>query len=154
MKAVNSIPVPMKLNSFCAFFPCQMDWKGRGTEYDKDGNVTGITKAYGKKYVCERRYYGKCHGPGTYTSFNGTKYVGGWKARKKHGQGNMTMADGSKCVGQWKDDRPHGYGTLTWPDGQRYVGEWKNGDPWEGTQYDKDGNVIVTYSEGVGKSAN
>ena len=28
VKAVNSIPVPMKLNSFCAFFPPQMDWRG------------------------------------------------------------------------------------------------------------------------------
>ena len=28
VKAVNSIPVPRKLNSFCAFFPPQMDWRG------------------------------------------------------------------------------------------------------------------------------
>ena len=47
----------------------------------------------------------------------------------------------------------HGQGTFTSPDGDKYVGEWKEGNPWEGTEYDKDGNVIATYSAGVKKLA-
>ena len=43
----------------------------------------------------------------------------------------------------------HGQGTFTYADGSKYVGEWKDGNPWKGTEYDKDGNVIGTYSEGV-----
>ena len=39
--------------------------------------------------------------------------------------------------------------TYTYPDGSTYVGEWKEHYEWEGTEYDKDGNVIATYSEGV-----
>ena len=48
----------------------------------------------------------------------------------------------------------HGHGTWTWTNGSKCVGEWKDGKPWEGTKYDKDGNVTATYSEGVKKSAN
>jgi hypothetical protein len=28
------------------------------------------------------------------------------------------------------------------------VGKWKDGRSWDGTQYDKDDNVIATYSKG------
>ena len=45
-------------------------------------------------------------------------------------------------------------GTETYASGNKYVGEYKDGKPWEGTGYEKDGNVAFTYSEGVSKSAN
>ena len=45
-------------------------------------------------------------------------------------------------------------GTGTWSDGRKYVGELKDDKKWEGTHYDKDGNVIATYSEGVKKPVN
>ena len=44
--------------------------------------------------------------------------------------------------------------TRTRLDGEKYVGEWKDGKYWEGTGYEKDGNVAFTYSEGVSKFAN
>ena len=48
----------------------------------------------------------------------------------------------------------HGQGTFTYVDGSKYVGEVKENMPWKGTSYDKDGNVIATYSKGRRKSAN
>ena len=133
---------------------------------------------------------GKEHGQGVYTYANGDKYVGEHKDGKRHGQGTLTWADGTKYVGEWKDEdkwqgtqydkdgnvtatysegvaefvgeyvgelkdgKKHGQGALTYVSGRRYVGEWKDGKPWEGTGYEKDGNVAFTYSEGVSKSAN
>ena len=35
--------------------------------------------------------------------------------------------------------------------GVRYVGYIMNGAPWEGTEYDRDGNITATYSSGVRK---
>ena len=66
-----------------------------------------------------------------------------------HGQGTYTSADGAVYVGEFKDGKQNGQGTLTSPDGSEYVGEYKNDNPWNGTEYDKDGTVIATYSEGV-----
>ena len=42
-------------------------------------------------------------------------------------------------------------GTVTWPNGDKYIGEFKDGYEWKGAQYDKDGNVTATFSEGVWK---
>ncbi len=72
-----------------------------------------------------------------------------------HGHGTVTWVEGIiEHVGEWQDGKKHGQGAFTWPDGDRYVGEFKGDVPWEGALYDKDGNVTVTYSEGVGKLAN
>ena len=57
-------------------------------------------------------------------------------------------------AGSFKDHKWHGVGTYTHADGGKYVGEYKDGKRWEGTKYDKDGNVTFTYSEGVGKCVN
>ena len=120
---------------------------------------------------------GQMHGDGTYTWPSGSKYTGEWSNNKKHGKGSQTYADGHEYVGEWKNNQHHGQGTSTFPDGRRYVGEYKNnkwdgqgtltwangsryagefkdGRPWTGTGYDKDGNAVVTYSEGVQKSGN
>ena len=92
-------------------------------------------------------------GHGTYEYDNGT-YVGAYKDGNMHGQGTFTTPDGNKYVGEWKDGKKHGQGAYTTVSGNKYVGEYKDGKPWEGTGYEKDGNVAFTYSEGVSKSAN
>ena len=61
----------------------------------------------------------------------------------------MTLHDGYKYVGEFKDGEENGHGTYTYPDGRKYVGEWKNGEKWNGTQYDKDGNITKKYVNGV-----
>ena len=50
--------------------------------------------------------------------------------------------------GEWKHGFPNGQGTETYPNGGKYVGELKNGKPWNGTEYDKNGNIIGTVVNG------
>ena len=109
-----------------------------------------FTYGSGSKYVGEHKD-GRKHGQGTYTWSDGSKYVGEFKGDKTHGQGTYTYADGYKYVGEYKDDKRHGQGTFTFPSGEKYVGKFKDTEIWEGTEYDKDGNVTATYSEGVRK---
>jgi len=76
---------------------------------------------------------------------NGTKYMGEWKDGKKHGQGTFTYGkgkwEGDKYEGEFKVGYRNGQGTYTWSDGEKYVGEWKDGKMWNGTFYDKNGNI-------------
>ena len=97
---------------------------------------------------------GQLHGHATASFVNGNKYIGEWKDGKFHGQGTHTWVDGRKYVGEWQNGRYHGHGTKTYPSGTEYIGEWKKGSKWEGTQYDEDGDVFGTYSEGVWKIVN
>jgi len=69
-----------------------------------------------------------------------------------HGEGTRTWSNGGKYVGEFVNGSAHGQGTLTHTNRVKYVGEWKDWKKWEGTYYDKDGNVIATFSEGVKKS--
>ena len=110
-----------------------------------------LTKPDGSKYVGEWQDR-KRHGQGTFTFPDGGKYVGGWQDNKMHGQGTETLPSGSKYVGEWKDDKWRGQGTLTWPDGRKYVGEFRDNKPWNGTLYDKGGNALITFVNGVEKS--
>jgi len=89
------------------------------------------------------------NGQGTLTTPNGWKYVGEFKSGERNGQGTETYPDGSKYVGEWKDGLLHGQGTLTFPDGGKYVGEFKDGKRWNGTMYDKEGNIIGKWWNGV-----
>jgi hypothetical protein len=42
---------------------------------------------------------------------------------------------------EFKSGERNGQGTETYPDGSKYIGEWRNGDMWNGTYYDKNGNI-------------
>ena len=53
-----------------------------------------------------------------------------------------------KYVGEYKDGKRNGQGTQTWLDGRKYVGEYKDGKTWNGTGYDKNGNIQVKYVNG------
>ena len=52
-------------------------------------------------------------------------------------------------VGEYKDGKKHGKGRYTWSDGDKEVGEWKKNELWNGTMYDKDGNIIKRVANGV-----
>jgi hypothetical protein len=48
----------------------------------------------------------------------------------------------------WKNEKRTGQGTFTWANGDKYVGEWKDGEEWNGTIYDKEGNITEKFEEG------
>jgi hypothetical protein len=47
-----------------------------------------------------------------------------------------------------KDGQKNGRGTTTWADGYQYVGYFKDDEPWNGTTYDKNGNIYLKYVNG------
>ena len=59
-----------------------------------------------------------------------------------------------KYQGQVKDGKPDGLGVLISTNGWKYFGSWKNGEIWNGTEYDKDGNIIYRWVNGKRKYSN
>ena len=53
-----------------------------------------------------------------------------------------------KYQGQAKDGKPNGLGVLISTNGWKYFGSWKNGEIWNGTEYDKNGNIIKKILHG------
>ena len=80
---------------------------------------------------------------------NDGKYLGIIKNGEPNGQGTITSPDRVKYVGEWKDDKKNGHGTWTLPHGQKYEGELKDDKFWNGTDYDKNGNIIESWLNGV-----
>ena len=60
---------------------------------------------------------------------------------KWDGVENKENKDFGKYVGGIKDGERDGIGTYTWSDGSKYAGSWLEGKMWNGTQYDRDGNI-------------
>ena len=58
----------------------------------------------------------------------------------------------SKYQGQVKDGKPNGLGVLISTNGWKYFGSWKNGEIWNGTEYDKNGNIIKNILHGRSKN--
>ena len=113
----------------------------------KDGKQNGqvkITFPDGSGYVGEFKD-GLKNGQGTYTWSDGKKHVGEYKDGLENGQGTRTYPNGEKYVGEWKNGEKSGQGTYTWSDGDKEVGEWKKNELWNGTQYDKNGNIDYKY---------
>ena len=142
-----------------------------------DGSPDGLgvmTFPNGDKYVGELKD-SYPNGQGTYTWTNGTKFVGDWKDGeqwngtetwsdggkyvgeykdgKKHGQGTFTFGkgewEGDKYVGEWKNGEKDGHGTYTYSDGRKWVGEFRKNKDWNTTLYDKNGNIIGKWLNGV-----
>ena len=80
--------------------------------------------------------------------FTDGKYVGQIENGEPNGQGTFTFPDGEKYKGKFKDGEYHGQGKLTYPDGRKYEGEWKNGREWNGTGYNKNGEIGVRFVNG------
>ena len=68
---------------------------------------------------------------------------------EKKEQGNFTYPNAARYKGELKDGIPNGQGTSTLFDGRKYVGEFKDGKRWNGTMYDKEGNIIGEWWNGV-----
>jgi len=100
-----------------------------------------------RKYVGEIEN-GKPNGQGSETAPDGTKYVGEWKDGNQHGQGTYTFPDGAKYVGEYKDGKRNGQGTFTFLNGDKGIGEFRDDNPWNITDYDKNGNIIGKFVNG------
>jgi len=60
----------------------------------------------------------------------------------------------SKYEGDVENGVPNGLGVLISTNGWKYFGSWKNGEIWNGTEYDKYGNIIYRWVEGKRKYHN
>ena len=54
----------------------------------------------------------------------------------------------TKYNGQVENGEPSGLGVIYFPNGNMYIGEWKDGKMWNGTSYDKDGNIDGKWVNG------
>ena len=79
---------------------------------------------------------------------NGNKYIGGWKDGRWNGQGTFTTSNGSKYEGELKNGEMNGQGTHTYPNGSKFEGDYKDDWEWNGTQFDKNGNITGKYVNG------
>ena len=75
--------------------------------------------------------------------------MGEYKDGNPNGQGTYTWSSGSKYVGEQKDGKKNGQGTMTFSDGRMFVGEYKDDKPWHGTGYNKIGEIVVRFVNGV-----
>ena len=57
--------------------------------------------------------------------------------------------NGTMYISEWKDGKKHGQGTLTTQDGRKEVGVWRESQPWNSIEYDKNGNTIGKWVNGV-----
>ena len=60
-----------------------------------------------------------------------------------------TYEDDSSYVEVFRDGERNVQGTYTFSDGDKYEGEWKNGKEWNITLYEKNGNIIGRFVDGV-----
>ena len=51
--------------------------------------------------------------------------------------------------GDVENGKPNGLGVIINTNKGKYVGEWREGKPWNGTYYDKDGNIKYKWVNGV-----
>ena len=77
-----------------------------------------------------------------------SKYTGDIGNGVPNGFGIMIFPNGNKYIGGWKDGRWNGQGTFTTSNGSKYEGEYKDDWEWNGTQYDKNGNITGKYVNG------
>ena len=76
-------------------------------------------------------------------------YQGQVKDDLPNGLGILIYPDGTKYVGSWKKGEKNGKGTETYSTGHSNTGIWKGGNLWNGTQYDKYGNIQYKYDDGI-----
>lgn len=57
----------------------------------------------------------------------GDRYKGEWRADLMDGKGTFTSVNGTKYIGRFKQDRKHGKGELVTQDKLIYEEFWQNG---------------------------
>ena len=128
----------------------RLEWseEPRGGVYEKDK----------EGYFTDHKYEGeiengKPHGNGTWTQMNGATYVGQFVNGLREGFGTFTWSSqgpesGSVYEGEYKNNRRNGKGKRTYGDGSILEGDWKDNELWNGTKYNKEGNISGKYVNG------
>ena len=80
---------------------------------------------------------------------DGGKYEGEIENGKPNGKGTLIYRNGTRYVGEYLDGTWNGQGSFYFPDGEKWVGEFKEDAPWNITWFDRDGNIIVKWGDGV-----
>ncbi len=81
----------------------------------------------------------------------GGKYEGQIEYGKPNGKGSLIYRNGTKYEGDFKDGKWDGQGTLSFYNSEKWVGEFRKDAPWNITWYNKNGEVIANWSDGVKK---
>ena len=68
------------------------------------------------------------------------------KVMEKSQQG--VLFESGKYIGEIENGVPNGKGNLSYPDGSENVGEFNDGNFWNISRYDKNGNNIEKYVNG------
>jgi hypothetical protein len=139
-----SYPPPKSMVDIMYTYICEEQQKILGNLKRKKRGVFYIGERNGKfGYYTE-----KWEGLETEDNMDYVKYEGEIKNGNPNGQGTFTWSNGDKYEGEIKNGREHGQGTKSWSSGSKSIGEWKNGEIWNGTGYDKDGNILLKYVNG------
>ncbi|MBE6336469.1 MAG: hypothetical protein E7066_07340 [Lentimicrobiaceae bacterium] len=106
-------------------------------------NSKGLSYSYSGEINSQKMPHGK--GSGIYD--NG-KYVGSYSNGLRHGNGTFDTSDGENHYqGAFADDL-YSNGTLALSNGMYFVGTFNNGQPYNGTWYNKDKSVNCTIKNG------
>ena len=126
------------------------------TKYDINGNIIaryadGVLLIDNKKegVLFYRQELGSL---GWFTTGNEEKdykYEGEIENGKPNGTGTLIYRNGTRYVGEYLDGTWNGQGSFYFPDGEKWVGEFKEDAPWNITWFDRDGNIIVKWGDGV-----
>ena len=127
------------------------------TTYDKDGNirweiVNGVKVEKGILFRDTPRSNWEKGGEKCFRSGDEKTqaiYEGEILTGVPGGQGTITFPSGSKYVGGFRDGKRTGQGIMNYSHGGKYVGEFYGGDPWNAVEYNKDGNIIGKWMNGV-----
>ena len=129
---------------------------GRSTSWREESN--GVYEKDKEGYFTEHKYEGeiengKPNGNGIWTQMNGATYVGQFVNGLREGVGTFTWSihspdGGDVYEGEYKNNRRNGKGKRTYRDGSILEGDWKDNELWNGTKYDKEGNISGKYVNG------
>ena len=131
----------------CGTFQLNDKVKGLVEKLVGEKRVEVVLEEKGKGVLYSRNVNGNW---GWYKSGNekkGTKYMGEIENGEPNGQGTLNSPYG-KYVGEFKNGKENGQGTYNYSNGRNYVGEFKDRKPWNGSGYNKDGNITGKYVNG------
>ena len=126
------------------------------TEFDKDDKIisryTDGVEIIEKKLVgvlFTRKEKGKWIWYENGVEDEGGKYEGEIENDRPNGKGTLIYRNGTRYVGEYTDGAWNGMGTFYFPDGEKWVGEFREDAPWNINWFDRDGNIIAKWGNGV-----